>query len=98
MAVFLVLLGGALLVLVRPRWWRDRKDRQPDSRWRFSVRDLVIASGVFGLCLSFVLGAFQYRAEQSALADLVHPILQNYVSTVAFDDGHTGVVLLPIPG
>ena len=88
MAVFEVVLGGILVVLVRPRWTHDWKNRLSQSHFRFSLRDLLIASGMFGLCLSFVLRAFQYRAEQSVEAILLDPILQNYVCTLAFDDGY----------
>jgi len=88
MAVFQVVLGAVLFILVPPRWFRNWRNRKSESHFRFSLRDLLIASGVFGLCLSFVLRAFQYRAEQAAMAELVNPILQNYVSAVVFEDGH----------
>jgi hypothetical protein len=88
LAVVLVVVGTLLVAIIRPPWLRQWRGGKSKLRFRFSLRDLVIASCVFGFCLSLVLRAVQYRAEQSTLRESVYPILQDYAATVAFDSGH----------
>ncbi len=87
MAIILSVIGVFILTLFRPRWLVYPAVKQTGDRWQFSLRQLLIAMIVFNLCVCFLNIVYQHLKERSEIVRLVHPILQNYVSTVGFENG-----------
>ncbi len=87
MAIILSVIGAIILILFRPRWLVYPAAQQTSARWQFSLRQLLIAMVVFNVCTCFLNLVFRHLWEQYEISRLVHPILQNYVSTVGFENG-----------
>ena len=83
MAAALAAIGAISILIFRPRWFTAPKH----VRWQFSLRALLIATAVFGVCLAFNLWVLQHMSEQLSLARSVRPILQNYKSTIGTRSG-----------
>lgn len=83
MAAALAAIGAFVFLIFRPSWLTARMKVD----WQFSLRSLLIATAVLGVCLAFNLWVIQRASEQLSIARSADPILQEYESTIGILEG-----------